>query len=116
MRPSSSSSPRSSPPRPTRPPLSCAQESDTTSLSLSCSRARRPASRTTVPPFSRSSSISAAGAPSRACPSRRAYVNAEGSWAYTIACPIAREGVPIATLYAEYTFDAIDQSLPVGFL
>ena len=29
-------------------------------------------------------------------------------------CPIERDGVPIAgTLYTEYTFDAIDQSLPV---
>ena len=30
-------------------------------------------------------------------------------------CPIERDGVPIAELYTEYTFDAIDQSLPQGF-
>lgn len=42
-------------------------------------------------------------------------MNAEGSWAYTVKCPIERDGVPIAELYTEYTFDAIDQSLPQGF-
>ena len=48
-------------------------------------------------------------------PVSQAYVNAEGSWAYTVKCPIERDGVPIAELYTEYTFDAIDQSLPQGF-
>lgn len=49
-------------------------------------------------------------------PVSQAYVNAEGSWAYTVKCPIERDGVPIAELYTEYTFDAIDQSLPQGLL
>ncbi len=48
-------------------------------------------------------------------PVSQSYVNDAGTWAYTIACPIAREGEDVGTLYAEYTYEAIDRSLPVGF-
>lgn len=45
----------------------------------------------------------------------RSYVNGMGTWAYTMACPVEREGREIATLYIEYTFDTIDNALPRGF-
>lgn len=45
----------------------------------------------------------------------RAYVNSMGTWAYTLACPVERDGQDIATLYVEYTFDTIDQALPRSF-
>ena len=38
-----------------------------------------------------------------------------GTWSYTIKCPVERDGREIGTLYAEYVYDAIDQSLPDGF-
>lgn len=45
----------------------------------------------------------------------RSYVNYMGTWAYTIKCPVERDGQEIGTLYAEYVYDAIDKSLPHGF-
>lgn len=48
-------------------------------------------------------------------PVSRSYVNHMGTWAYTIKCPVEREGLEIGTLYAEYVYDAIDQALPDGF-
>lgn len=45
----------------------------------------------------------------------QSYVNEMGTWAYTMACPVERDGNPIATLYMEYTFDTIDEALPRSF-
>lgn len=46
----------------------------------------------------------------------QSYLNYMGTWAYAIKCPVEREGQEIGTLYAEYIYDAIDQSLPTeGF-
>ena len=66
-------------------------------------------------PFDPASLDFSGGGAIEGLPVSQAYVNAEGSWAYTVKCPIERDGVPIAELYTEYTFDAIDQSLPQGF-
>lgn len=43
------------------------------------------------------------------------YINFMGTWAYTIKCPVVREGVETGTLYVEYTYDSLDKSLPDGF-
>ena len=49
-------------------------------------------------------------------PVSQSYLNYMGTWSYTIKCPVTRDGVEIGTLYAEYVYDAIDQSLPAeGF-
>ncbi len=48
-------------------------------------------------------------------PVSQSYVNHMGTWAYTLKCPVEREGQTIGTLYAEYIYDAIDRSLPEGF-
>ena len=49
-------------------------------------------------------------------PISQSYLNYMGTWSYTIKCPVEREGEEIGTLYAEYIYDAIDQSLPnAGF-
>ena len=45
----------------------------------------------------------------------KSYLNYMGTWSYTIKCPVERDGREIGTLYAEYVYDAIDQSLPDGF-
>ena len=45
----------------------------------------------------------------------QSYMNYMGTWSYTIKCPVERDGQVIGTLYAEYVYDAIDQSLPDGF-
>lgn len=43
------------------------------------------------------------------------YLNYMGTWAYSIKCPVVKDGEEIGTLYVEYTYDAIDRSLPNGF-
>ncbi|MDE5698867.1 MAG: response regulator [Lachnospiraceae bacterium] len=43
------------------------------------------------------------------------YVNYMGTWAYTMKCPVERGGEEIASLYIEYVYDSLDQSLPNGF-
>ncbi len=48
-------------------------------------------------------------------PVSQSYLNYMGAWAYSIKCPVIRDGQEIATLYAEYTYDALDKSLPDGF-
>ncbi len=45
----------------------------------------------------------------------QSYLNYMGTWSYTIKCPVERDGAVIGTLYAEYVYDAVDQSLPDGF-
>ncbi len=48
-------------------------------------------------------------------PVSQSYLNYMGTWSYTIKCPVERDGQVIGTLYAEYVYDAIDQSLPDEF-
>ncbi len=48
-------------------------------------------------------------------PVSQSYVNDMGTWAYTLKCPVERNGQAVGTLYAEYIYDAIDRSLPEGF-
>ena len=45
----------------------------------------------------------------------KSYLNYMGTWSYTIKCPVERDGQFIGTLYVEYVYDTIDQSLPNGF-
>ncbi|WP_331491084.1 response regulator [Schaedlerella arabinosiphila] len=48
-------------------------------------------------------------------PISKSYVNYMGTWAYTIKCPVEKDGREIASLYIEYVYDALDRSLPDGF-
>ena len=48
-------------------------------------------------------------------PISQSYVNYMGTWAYTIKCPVEKDGREIAVLYIEYVYDALDRSLPDGF-
>ena len=43
------------------------------------------------------------------------YMNYMGTWAYSIKCPVVKDGQEIGTLYVEYTYDSLDKSLPEGF-
>ena len=45
----------------------------------------------------------------------QSYMNYMGTWAYTMKCPVVKDGREIGTLYVEYTYDALDKSLPSGF-
>lgn len=45
----------------------------------------------------------------------RSYVNYMGTWAYTVKCPVEKDGVEKGTLYVEYTYDSLDKALPDGF-
>ena len=45
----------------------------------------------------------------------QSYLNYMGTWAYTMKCPVIRDGKEIAVLYTEYVYDSIDNSLPNGF-
>lgn len=45
----------------------------------------------------------------------KSYTNYMGTWAYTIKCPVIRDGEEIASLYIEYIYDSLDKSLPNGF-
>lgn len=45
----------------------------------------------------------------------QSYVNYMGTWAYTMKCPVNREGQDIGSLYVEYIYDSLDESLPDGF-
>lgn len=46
----------------------------------------------------------------------QSYLNYMGTWAYTIKCPVERDGQEMGTLYIEYVYDTIDRSLPAeGF-
>ena len=48
-------------------------------------------------------------------PVSQSYLNYMGTWAYTIKCPVQRDGREIGTLYVEYVYDSIDKFLPKGF-
>ena len=43
------------------------------------------------------------------------YLNHMGTWAYTMKCPVERDGEKTGDLYIEYVYDAFDRSLPNGF-
>ena len=43
------------------------------------------------------------------------YVNYMGTWAYSLKCPVVKDGLETGTLYVEYTYDSLDKSLPQGF-
>lgn len=45
----------------------------------------------------------------------RSYMNYMGTWAYTMKCPVVKDGREIAALYVEYVYDSFDKSLPNGF-
>ncbi len=45
-------------------------------------------------------------------PVSRSYLNYMGTWAYTMKCPVERDGREIGTLYVEYVYDTIDRALP----
>ncbi len=48
-------------------------------------------------------------------PISQSYLNYMGTWAYTMKCPVVKNGKDIATLYIEYVYDSFDKSLPNGF-
>lgn len=43
------------------------------------------------------------------------YINYMGAWAYSMKCPVVKDGRTIADLYVEYTYDSLNDSLPNGF-
>lgn len=45
----------------------------------------------------------------------QSYLNAMGTWAYTMKCPIIRDNKEIATLYVEYVYDSFEEALPNRF-
>ncbi len=45
----------------------------------------------------------------------QSYVNYMGTWAYTMKCPVIRDGEEVAMLYVEYIYDFLDKFLPNGF-
>ncbi len=63
-------------------------------------------------PFTAEGLDFSAGGTVKGMPVSRSYLNHMGTWAYTIKCPVEREGQEIGTLYVEYIYDAIDRSLP----
>ncbi len=48
-------------------------------------------------------------------PISQSYLNDMGTWAYTMKCPVEKEGKQIATLYVEFIYDSFDEALPKGF-
>lgn len=44
-----------------------------------------------------------------------AYLNSMGTWAYTIKCPVIKDGKETAELYVEYIYDSFDEALPDKF-
>ena len=45
----------------------------------------------------------------------QSYLNYMGAWAYSMKCPVIKDGREIAALYIEYIYDYLDKSLPDGF-
>ncbi len=43
------------------------------------------------------------------------YINDMGTWAYTISCPVIKNGIQTATLYIEYIYDSLEEALPPKF-
>ncbi len=63
-------------------------------------------------PFTEEGLDFSAGGTVNGLPVSQSYLNYMGTWAYTIKCPVEREGKEIGTLYIEYVYDTIDRSLP----
>lgn len=42
----------------------------------------------------------------------QSYLNDMGAWAYTMKCPVMKDGKETANLYIEYTFDSFEMTLP----
>lgn len=45
----------------------------------------------------------------------QSYLNTMGTWAYTMKCPVIRDGREIAILYVEYVYDSFEEALPNRF-
>lgn len=45
-------------------------------------------------------------------PISKSYVNNMGTWAYTIKCPVIRDGKEIAAFYVEYIYESLEEVLP----
>ena len=45
----------------------------------------------------------------------KAYLNNMGTWAYTMECPVIKDGKETAVLYVEYVYDSFDEALPDNF-
>ncbi len=56
-----------------------------------------------------------AGGSVEGLPISQSYLNYMGAWAYTMKCPVVKDGKETGTLYIEYVYDSLDQSLPDGF-
>ena len=63
-------------------------------------------------PFTEEGLDFSAGGTVGGMPVSRTYLNYMGTWAYTIKCPVERDGQELGTLYIEYVYDAIDRALP----
>ncbi len=48
-------------------------------------------------------------------PFSQSYLNYMGTWAYSMKCPVEKDGREIGALYVEYVYDSLDKSLPDGF-
>ncbi|MCI9216703.1 response regulator [Lachnospiraceae bacterium 42-17] len=48
-------------------------------------------------------------------PISNSYINDMGTWAYTMKCPVMKDGKETATLYMEYIYDSLDEALPGRF-
>ncbi len=48
-------------------------------------------------------------------PISQSYLNSLGTWAYTMKCPVVKDGEEIAVLYMEYIYDSFDDALPGSF-
>ena len=48
-------------------------------------------------------------------PISKSYVNDMGTWAYTIKCPVTKDGKEASVLYIEYIYDSFDEALPNRF-
>lgn len=48
-------------------------------------------------------------------PFTQSYLNYMGTWAYTMKCPVIKDGKETAQLYIEYVYDTLEKSLPNGF-
>ena len=67
-------------------------------------------------PFTEEGLDFSAGSRVSGMPISRSYLNHMGTWAYTIKCPVERDGQTLGTLYVEYIYDTIDRALPAdGF-
>ncbi|MCM1127872.1 MAG: ATP-binding protein [Lachnospiraceae bacterium] len=66
-------------------------------------------------PFTEESLDFSAGKSAGGLPLSESYINSMGTWAYTIKCPVIKDGGEIATLYAEYIYDSFDKVLPGRF-